>query len=106
MVDLSKVGAYMEFCAVNCFPMLDTATLRQIREMIDAVTPHRVILSSDSGQPWSPRPPETLRVFVQGLHEIGISERDLQQMCIKNPQILLGVSEASSTGCERRSDST
>ena len=56
------------------------------------VTPARAVLSSDSGQPFSPKPPETLRVFAQCLHERGISEEAITQMTVRNPEYLLGVS--------------
>jgi hypothetical protein len=92
MVELSKASVYMEFCAVNCFPMLDQVTLDDLLEMIEAVTPDRAVISSDSGQPWSPRPPETLRVFIQSLFDKGLSEAAIHKMSIENPKKLLGCS--------------
>lgn len=91
MVTLAKEGVFMEFCAVNCFPMMDTVTIDQLLEMIGAVTPQRAVISSDSGQPWSARPPETLRVFIQCLHDKGLSEDAIHKMSIENPKRLLGV---------------
>lgn len=91
MVDLSRQGVFMEFCAVNCFPVLYTASLDKIAELIRKVSPNQVVLASDSGQVWSARPPETLRVFMQGLHEKGVSQRDIETMTISNPRKLLGL---------------
>lgn len=91
MVELARQGVFMEFCAVNCFPIMHKVTVEQFKEMIEAVGPERAVLSSDSGQPFSAKPPETLRVFVQCLHERGISEEAIAQMSIKNPAHLLGV---------------
>ena len=91
IVDLAKSGVFMEFCAVSCFPMMDAVSLDRFVELIEAATPERAVISSDSGQPWSPRPPETLRVFVQSLYDKGIPEEALHTMGIRNPQKLLGV---------------
>jgi hypothetical protein len=92
MVQLAQQGVLMEFCAVNCFPIMHKTTIPEFKEMIDAVGPERAVLSSDSGQPFSAKPPETLRVFVQCLHERGVGEGAIAQMCIRNPAQLLGIS--------------
>ncbi len=91
MVELSKQGIFMEFCAVNCFPIPHTKNIDEMKEIIDAVTPERAVLASDSGQPFSAKPPETLRVFVQCLHEMGLDEASIRRMCIDNPAHLLGL---------------
>ena len=91
LVELAGLGAFMEFCAVSCGPMTPANSIEQVREMIDAVGPERAIISSDTGQPFSPRPPEALRVFTQCLHERGIDEDSIAQMTIRNPAGLLGV---------------
>jgi hypothetical protein len=91
VVELSQQGVFMEFCGVNCLPIPHTRNLDQMKEMIDAVTPERAVLASDSGQPFSPKPPETLRVFVQCLHEKGMDEASIRRMCVDNPSHLLGL---------------
>jgi hypothetical protein len=90
-VQLARNGAFMEFCGASCFPVPDVTTIEHVKEMIEAVGFERAILSSDSGQPFNPKPPETLRVFLQCLHERGMSEEALRQMGVKNPEYLLGV---------------
>ncbi len=92
MVQLARQGAYMEFCAVSCGPMTPASSIERVKDMIDAVGPEHAIVSSDTGQPWSPRPPEALRVFAQCLHERGIAETAIAQMAITNPARLLGLS--------------
>ncbi|MEO8752129.1 MAG: DUF6282 family protein [Casimicrobiaceae bacterium] len=96
-VDTMKVlaaeGAMMEFCAVNCFPMSPGVTLDRVKELIDEVGPAHIVLSSDSGQPFNPKPPETLRTYVQCLHEKGIGAAAIAQMCIANPRRLLGIAD-------------
>ncbi len=94
ITDLANSGVYMEFCAVSCFPMMDAVSLDRFIELMEAATPKRSVISSDSGQPWSPRPPETLRVFIQSLYDKGLSEETLREMSIVNPKKLLGIDAA------------
>lgn len=91
MAALARKGAYMEFCAVSCGPMTPASSVERVKELIDIVGVERSILSSDTGQPWSPWPPEALRVFAQCLHERGLSEGAIKQMAIANPRRLLGL---------------
>jgi hypothetical protein len=92
-VQLAQQGCYMEYCAASIFPRAACATTGQVKEMIDAVTPERAILATDSGQPYTARPPEQFRVFAQLLHEKGVSEAAIARMAIKNPAFILGVTE-------------
>lgn len=91
IANLAQMGAFVELCGVNCLPMWDTVTAVELKEMIETVGVERVVLSSDTGQPYSPRPPETMRVFAQCLHEKGISAEAIRQMAIHNPAHLLGI---------------
>lgn len=90
-VELSQQGAFVEFMAVNCFPIPGTVSLDRMKEMMEAVGPEHAVLSSDSGQPFNPKPPEALRIVAQCLHEKGMSEDAIARMAIKNPAFLLGV---------------
>ncbi len=92
-VQLAQQGCFMEYCAASVFPRAASATVGQVKEMIDAVTPERAVLATDSGQPYTARTPEQLRVFAQLLHEKGVSEAAIVQMAKKNPALLLGVTE-------------
>lgn len=91
MIALAKEGAYMEFCAVSCGPMTPCSSIERVKEYIDAVGVKHAIIASDTGQPFSPKPPEALRVFAQCLHERGIKEDAIKQMAIANPKRLLGL---------------
>ncbi|MFO8089432.1 MAG: DUF6282 family protein [Desulfatiglandaceae bacterium] len=91
-IELSKLGCYMEYCAINCFPVFHCVSLEELKEMIEAVTPSRAILATDSGQPFSPNTPELFRIFVQMLYEKGLDSKSIAQMAIKNPASLLGFS--------------
>ena len=106
MIDLAQRGAYMEFCAANCFPLINRFSIDQMLDMNEAVGPERSIISSDSGQPFHPRPPETLRSFVQLLHERGLPERSIRRMCVHNPAFLLNVPVEEKAIAERSSADT
>jgi hypothetical protein len=95
--DLAEAGAYMEFCAVDCFPIHAVKTVEEIRDMILAAGINRSILSSDAGQPWAARPPETLRIFLQCLHEKGMAPEQLRTMVTDNPELLLGIERKAET---------
>ena len=90
-VELAKVGCYLEYCAGSCMPMQHMVIPEEIKAMIEAVTPDRAVLATDSGQPFHARPPDQLRLFAQTLHEFGVSEADIRKMAIRNPAYLLGV---------------
>lgn len=91
MIDLAKAGAYMEFCAVNLLPVFYSISVHGLVEAIEAVTPERTIISSDGGQPFNPRPHESIRVVVQSLHENGVSIETIRKICIENSKMLLNV---------------
>jgi hypothetical protein len=91
IVRLAKDGAFMEFCAVSCGPMTPAASVERVKRLIDAIGPERAVIASDTGQPFSPRPPEALRVFAQCLFERGLAEAAVSRMAIDNPKRLLGL---------------
>lgn len=94
MVELAQAGCTMEFCAVNLLPMFHSITLDGLIEALAAVTPDRAILSSDGGQPFNPRPHETIRVIVQSLREKGVPETTIGKICRENQKFLLDIAPA------------
>ena len=91
MLDLTRQGIYLEFCAANVFPIIGKMTLQQMTDIMQAVGPEHAIISSDAGQPFHPNPPEMLRSYVQGLQQKGLSEMAIRTMCIDNPAYLLNI---------------
>jgi hypothetical protein len=89
LVQLAGMGARFEFCAVNTFPLTRLHSIEAIRDMIFGVGTEHCIISTDAGQLFNPPPPETLRVFVQSLHEIGVDEATIRALCIDNPRRLI-----------------
>jgi hypothetical protein len=49
------------------------------------------VISTDGGQPFNPRPHEVLRMGLQSLHEVGVTEAAIRTMSITNPRRLLGL---------------
>ncbi len=90
-VELAKVGCFMEYCAGSCMPMQHMVIPEEFVQMINAVTPDRAVIATDSGQPFHAQPPDQFRLFAQTLHEHGVSVEAINQMAIKNPAYLLGV---------------
>lgn len=98
MVELARMGAFMEFCAVDLFPKFHCITLKELIAAIEAVTPARVILSSDGGQEFNPPPHEALRVVVQSLFDSGIPMDVITTICRENQRWLLGLPAQESAG--------
>ncbi|MFK8243478.1 MULTISPECIES: DUF6282 family protein [unclassified Facklamia] len=88
-LELASYGAYMEHCYVTWKSgKVDfSETVRQIR----ALTPEKVILSTDSGQGSNPFPDECLKEFSEKLMENGFTYDEIRTMIVDNPKKLLGV---------------
>lgn len=104
MIELAQQGIFMEFVAAHCYPFAPNCGLRwrptkgdgpmrleQLKELIETIGYDRCIISSDSGHVLFPRPPETQRSILQMLHERGVSEENIRQLCEHNPAFLVGV---------------
>ncbi len=85
--ELAGYGAYMEHCYTTfATGKVDfNITLGQIR----ALGAERVILSTDLGQKTAKYPDEGMLEFAEGLYENGFSEKEIRDMAVVNPGILL-----------------
>ena len=85
-----EYGAYTELCFVNlAICGMDTLCIEQYVEVIDAVGPEGVILSSDLGQPSTLPMADGLRMYFHLLEEAGVHPDDIARMSIVNPRNLL-----------------
>jgi hypothetical protein len=82
-----RYGAYSELAFVNL--AMDNLSYEQYIEVIEAVGPKGVILSSDVGQIFSPPVGEAVREFFGELHARGVAEDDVVQMSVLNTNHLL-----------------
>lgn len=84
-------GAYSELCFVNlaAHGMDNKLTIHHYVEVIEAVGPEGVILSSDLGQTFTMPMAEGLKTFFALLAEAGVHADDIARMSILNPRKLL-----------------
>ena len=89
----AKLGAYLEFTAINAFPesVLYTLPPPKIAELIRAVGADRVIFSSDSGLKNNGWPFENVCRVIELLRAEGIADDDLRKLVVDNPALLLGI---------------
>ena len=85
-------GAYSELAFVNL--AMDNLSYAQYLEVIEAVGPQGVILSSDVGQIFSAPVGEAMREYFGQLHAHGVSEDDIVQMSVLNTNHLVYAREA------------
>ncbi|GAA1016463.1 hypothetical protein Aple_019840 [Acrocarpospora pleiomorpha] len=86
-------GAHVEFCAGlydRADGLRDTDLLPEdLARFLDALPADRVIISSDTGPPRSPRPVHTVRRVLRGLLDLGRPAADLAAAVAANPARLL-----------------
>lgn len=82
-----EYGAYSELAFVNL--AMDHLTYEQYIEVVEAVGPQGVILSSDVGQTFSPNVGDALREFFGEFRKRGVAEDDIVQMSVLNTNRLL-----------------
>ena len=85
--EMTRRGAYVEFCALNLFA---GNNLELIPEFITKLGADHCILSTDAFREWVPPGPEFLRMFIGRLLMVsGIDEEDIKTMVQHNPANLL-----------------
>ena len=87
MQEAAKLGAYLELV----YAPFNDAGLQKAAEVIHAVGPASMVLSSDLGQANNPLHPDGLLAMYKGLVAHGISVAEIDQMAKTNPARLLGL---------------
>lgn len=100
--ELAALGAYLEYCFVNCTPGItlpieayggvhfNYVEPSKIAKMIKEIGAEHCIMSTDLGSlRASPTPVEGMKMFICSMLELGISESEIEQMVRINPSILL-----------------
>ena len=89
----AKLGAYVEFTAINSFPesMLYTLPSAKIAEVIKTVGADSIIISSDAGFKNNGWPFENVGKVLELLSAEGIAGDDLRKLVVDNPAKLLGI---------------
>ena len=82
-----ECGAYTELAYVNI--AMDNLSYESYVQVVEAVGPQGVVLSSDLGQPFSPPVGEGLRDYFAQLQQRGVHEDAIAQMAVLNPHALV-----------------
>ncbi len=91
LVDLTSLGAKLELCGGNLYPIPGIGRIDTYRETVAEVGAQSIVLSSDAGQPRKSLPAEVLRIFAQCLMEKGVTQPELDTMMKQNPAQLLSI---------------
>lgn len=87
-VKVAKMGAYIEHCYLQVHKYVSGQTggtpMSEIIDMIKAVGPARVVLSTDFGQTTNPTPVEGMRALIRELLKAGFSKAEILQMTYEN----------------------
>jgi hypothetical protein len=87
--EITKLGAYVEFCYLGTLPLIQRKHPRDMVKLIQEIGAERCILSTDSFYDWPPPVPEMMRMCIANLLKLGISETELRMMVQSNPAKLL-----------------
>ncbi len=94
-----EYGAYTELCYSNLkMHGIDDFSIDDYMEVIEAVGPGGVILSSDVGQTFTPAIGDSAREFRDLLRQAGVSEDDHTLMSVVNPNRVLFEDALAVTG--------
>ncbi len=85
--ELADLGAFIEISVAMC--TIDKILIEKIVEQIKYIGADRFILSSDVGQTFSGSPSEELEKFIRVLMKNSITEKEINQMLIKNPNKII-----------------
>jgi hypothetical protein len=88
---LVDIGACLELCAVFCFRAWPYTTFEENLRLIEAVGDDRCVFATDAGNVFTPWPHESLRVYLQNLHKLGLSAERIRRLASLNPARLLGI---------------
>jgi predicted metal-dependent phosphotriesterase family hydrolase len=86
---LADMGAFIEHCITPCLPHRQRLDPREIVRAIKEVGANRCVLSSDLGQHHNPLPIEGMRMFIELMERLGVTEEEINIMTRENPAKLL-----------------
>ena len=95
--ELALLGVFFERCLIAAVPPGPSvppgprASLEEIARAVREIGPETSVLATDFGQPENPPPVEGLRIYIQAMQRLGISQADIQRMTRDNPAWLLGL---------------
>lgn len=90
LVELSKMGCYIEILLLNILPLFTSTTMQAYKELIEAVGPEHCFFGTDTFFDWQPSQPSQFNLAFEGLEILGLS-RDALATMVEVPHKLLGV---------------
>ena len=89
MTRAAERGAFVEVCWNALAPgRMDSPQLvKELRQ----VGLRQVVASTDYFRPYSPNPPELMRMFLGMLHEGGLNPGEIELVACRNPARLMGL---------------
>lgn len=89
LAELAERGATLELCSGTVQTIPAYTTVETVARTIRRVGAEHCIISSDTGSPRKPCPPETTRAYLYSLGVLGISDAEIRSMTVEHPQALL-----------------
>lgn len=87
-----REGVFIEHCFIVTMPTSDRLSPQRIFEAIRTVGAKNCIMSTDFGQAANPTPVEGMRMFIETMMKLGITEEEIVMMARENPARVLGLS--------------
>lgn len=95
LLRLVSAGAILNISYNAYNPAVGKRDPKEAVEMIRTVGAEHCTLITDGGQPYSPMPAETMRVFSEILYHLGLTLEQIFTMTKINPALLLGLPETA-----------
>ncbi|MBI2908982.1 MAG: hypothetical protein HYX92_15170 [Chloroflexi bacterium] len=92
MRQLADAGAYIELSFGYTMPGSYRSDPMEIVDAVKKVGAEGIVLTTDMGQDFNPRPADGMRVMIVTLLNLGLTEAELEIMIKRNPAHLLGLS--------------
>lgn len=86
---LADMGAFIEHSLTPCLPHRQRLDPREIVHAIKETGASRCIMSSDLGQYHNPLPIEGMRMFIELMEKLGVTEEEINTMTRLNPAKLV-----------------
>lgn len=91
------LGAYIEFCYLNCLwgpgtglPNFERQSAREFIAFV-SIAPERSFISTDLGQVGLPNPLDGMRACIKAMLQGGVTQKNLDVMIRSNPAMLVGL---------------
>ena len=89
--EMIKLGALLEYVWCNATPYYDRTDPNEYVDAVKELGASNIIMSTDYGQPVNPSPVEGMRDYILTMMTKGITQEEIDIMCIKNPAMILGI---------------